>query len=231
MPVWLEVLVDDGVIGRVLANIHRPDLEHDGKGDGHHGFALWLQHGLSPLAPHVVRVRRVADGSELPGSPRVLEPREGTTLVRSTELLPALHAAAHAAPDDAALDAFSGRCKTGSITCASSAPSADDAWREPGRAHGLLARAIRRPKNRRALVIDDRMPDATRDAGSNAILGHMRALIALGYAVEFVATQQIVDDAAPAPLPQRLRHRSLASGAGGGDRSRTCCAAMPTPTS
>jgi glycosyltransferase involved in cell wall biosynthesis len=71
-----------------------------------------------------------------------------------------------------------------------------------GESTALLAPASRRPKNlRRALVIDDRMPDAARDAGSNAILGHMRALIALGYQVEFVATQQIVDDAAPLPLP------------------------------
>ena len=66
----------------------------------------------------------------------------------------------------------------------------------------LLAPASRRPKNLcRALVIDDRMPDAARDAGSNAILGHMQALIGLGYQVEFVASQQIVDDAAPPRAP------------------------------
>ena len=203
VPVWLEVLVDDGVVGRVLANLHRPDLEHDGKGDGHHGFALWLQHGLSPLAPHVVRVRRAADGAELPGSPRLLEPREGMTLVRGAELLPALHAAAHAAPDEAALDALLWSLQNG-------INHVRQLRAERRMAHGtnlgeptaLLAHASRRPKNlSRALVIDDRMPDAARDAGSNAILGHMRALIALGYRVEFVATQQIVDDAAPLPLP------------------------------
>ena len=60
-----------------------------------------------------------------------------------------------------------------------------------GEPTALLAHASRRPKKlRRALVIDDRMPDAARDAGSNAILGHMRALIALGYQVEFVATSR-----------------------------------------
>ena len=202
VPVWLEVLVDDGVVGRVLANLQRPDLEHDGKGDGHHGFALWLQHGLSPLAP-VVRVRRVADGAELPGSPRLLEPREGTTLVRSAELLPALHAAAHAAPDEAALDALLWSLQNG-------IDHVRQLRAERRMAHGtnlgeptaLLTPTSRRPRNlSRALVIDDRMPDAARDAGSNAILGHMRALIALGYQVEFVATQQIVDDAAPPRAP------------------------------
>jgi Hint domain/Glycosyltransferase Family 4 len=206
VPVWLEVLVDDGVVGRVLANLHRPDLERDGKCGGHHGFALWLQHGLSPLAPHVVRVRRVADGVELPGSPRLLEPREGTTLVRGAELLPALHAAAHATPDVAALDALLWSLQNG-------IDHVRQLRAERRMAHGtnlgerteLLAPASRRPKDVcRALVIDDRTPDAARDAGSNAILGHMRALIALGHQVEFVATQQVVGDAAPPRPPHGL---------------------------
>jgi len=46
----------------------------------------------------------------------------------------------------------------------------------------------------RALVIDERLPVAGRDAGSQAILSHMRALRHLGYAVSFVAA----DDMAPA---------------------------------
>jgi autotransporter-associated beta strand protein len=206
VPVWLEVLVDDGVVGRVLANLHRPDLAQDGLGTGHHGFALWLQHGLSPLAPHVVRVRRVADGSELPDSPRLIEPREGTSLVRSTELMPVLNAAAHAAPDVAALDAMLWSLQNGIDRVRqlrTERQMAQDAISDEPVA--LLAHANRRPqKLRRALVIDDRMPDPARDAGSNAILGHMRALIALGYQVEFVATQQMIGDTAPPRLPHGL---------------------------
>jgi glycosyltransferase involved in cell wall biosynthesis len=38
----------------------------------------------------------------------------------------------------------------------------------------------------RALVIDDRVPVAERDAGSNAVLSHMRSLQRLGYEVVFV---------------------------------------------
>jgi hypothetical protein len=102
VPVWLEVLVNDGVIGRVLADKHRPDLAHIS--DGFHGFALWLQHGLSPLTRHVIRVRRAADGCELPGSPRVLEPRDVPDFLRSPELVPALRTAALGAADDEALD-------------------------------------------------------------------------------------------------------------------------------
>jgi glycosyltransferase involved in cell wall biosynthesis len=190
-------LVDDGVVGRVLANLPRPHLERDGIGDGHHGFALWLQHGLSPLTPHVVRVRRVGDGCELPGSPRLLEAREGATLARRSELLPTLQAAAHAAPDVAALDDLlwslqSGIERVRQIRTERHLTRGTNAD-EPV---ALLARANAKPKpTRRALVIDDRLPDATRDAGSNAILGRMRALVALGYAVEFVPSKQMIADA------------------------------------
>jgi O-antigen biosynthesis protein len=61
----------------------------------------------------------------------------------------------------------------------------------------LLAHVDKRSETApRALIIDDRLPDAARDAGSNAMLGHMRALIALGYQVEFVPTQQLSAGAA-----------------------------------
>ena len=205
VPVWLEVLVDDGVVGRVLANLHRPDLEHDGKGDGHHGFALWLQHGLSPLAPHVVRVRRVGDGSELPGSPRLLEARDGTTLMHSTELLPAVHAAAHATPDEAALDEFLWSLQSGINHVrqlrAERRMTQVRTWASP-RAPAPASRRPRACAGRWSSMTA--CPIAARDAGSNAMLGHIRALIALGYQVEFVATQQIVDDAAPPRPPHGL---------------------------
>ena len=104
VSVWLEVLVNDGLIGRVLADKHRADLAHTG--DGRHGFALWLQQGLSPLARHVIRVRRAADACELPGSPRVLEARDAPDFLRSPDLVPALRSAALGAVDDEALDAM-----------------------------------------------------------------------------------------------------------------------------
>jgi glycosyltransferase involved in cell wall biosynthesis len=43
----------------------------------------------------------------------------------------------------------------------------------------------------RALVVDERLPAATRDAGSQAILSHMRALQHLGYAVSLVAAEEM----------------------------------------
>jgi glycosyltransferase involved in cell wall biosynthesis len=156
-----------------------------------------LQHGLSPLAAHVIRVRRLGDGCELPGSPRLLEPREGTTLTRASELRLLLRAAAHASADG--LDELLRCLQDGMDEVRQIQTQRQSAPR--GKVMPLLARVNARTKQtRRALVIDDRMPDPTRDAGSNAIVGHMRALIALGYAVEFVPAKLTAD--APPRLPE-----------------------------
>ena len=197
-PVWLEVLVNDGVIGRVLADKYRPDLAKSHTGDGHHGFALWLQQGLSPLTRHVIRVRRVADGSELPGSPRVFEARALPEVLRSGELVPILRAAAVGADDDG-LDELLHSLRRGisEVRQICAERRADDL--EIAAPPRLLHRGQGEPiKQRRALIVDDRMPDGARDAGSNAVLGHMRALMALGYRVEFVPARQSRDDAVPA---------------------------------
>jgi hypothetical protein len=47
--------------------------------------------------------------------------------------------------------------------------------------------AVMERSGRLALVIDDRMPTPDQDAGSNAVLEHMRSLVRLGYRVGFVA--------------------------------------------
>lgn len=60
-------------------------------------------------------------------------------------------------------------------------------------------RQDRGPDVRRALVIDSVMPAEQRDAGSNAILSHMRALTRQGYRVSFVAADP---SQAPPPLPE-----------------------------
>ena len=53
-----------------------------------------------------------------------------------------------------------------------------------------------RAASMRALVIDDRIPLPTRDAGSKAILSHMRALQDLDYEVSFAAANEIRGGAA-----------------------------------
>jgi hypothetical protein len=52
------------------------------------------------MTRHIIRVRRVADGCELPGWPRVLEARSLPELLRGVELVPTLREVAVAAADD-----------------------------------------------------------------------------------------------------------------------------------
>jgi glycosyltransferase involved in cell wall biosynthesis len=196
--VWLEVLVNDGVIGRVLADKYRPDLAQSGVSDGYQGFALWLQQGLSPLARHVIRVRRAADGCELPGSPRVIEARDAPDFLRSTDLVPALRTAALGAANDEALDQLLNSLRRGINEVRQVRAERGETNVEIDASTRLLRRAKRgATKARRALVIDDGLPDAARDAGSNAVLGHMRVLQALGYRVEFVPARQNGTEAMP----------------------------------
>ena len=73
--VVLVVLANGAQIGRVVAGSYRPDLEEAGIGDGRHAFDLVVPDGLAADVRHEIEVRREADWSPLPGSPRVLEPR------------------------------------------------------------------------------------------------------------------------------------------------------------
>ena len=75
--VELEVLADGAVIAQVVANRYRGDLAEAGLGRGWHGFEVSIPGGLSPLARHVIAVRRAGDGQELSNSPAVLAPAAG----------------------------------------------------------------------------------------------------------------------------------------------------------
>ncbi len=207
IPVTLEVLDGDGLIARVTANRFRGDLEAAGIGNGRHGFELRLARSLSPMARHEIRLRRVIDGRELPGSPLVIEPHSDRALLKDAGT--ALDTAIGAAGEPAALDAILATLldKTGTVRRLRASvrpPAAGDdrllSWAAGGRS---------RPK--RALVIDDRIPRRDRDAGSNAVLGHIEALRALGWEVEFVASHELAraDEAAAAMLAWGVRcHRA-----------------------
>jgi hypothetical protein len=77
-PVTVE-LVDRGVVvAQALADRHRPDLAMAGAGDGNCGFVFRLRRRLSPCRDHVLQVRRIADGADVPGSPLLLPRPAGT---------------------------------------------------------------------------------------------------------------------------------------------------------
>jgi autotransporter passenger strand-loop-strand repeat protein len=71
-PVRLRICDGGVVLGEVVADRHRPDLEAAGFGSGHCSFEFVVPGGLSPLVPHVITVERAADRVELPHSPITL---------------------------------------------------------------------------------------------------------------------------------------------------------------
>jgi hypothetical protein len=65
MPVCLDILSDGQLIGQVLANRYRADLETAGLGSGRHGFEFIPPRELR-LSANTVEVRRSLDGKLLP---------------------------------------------------------------------------------------------------------------------------------------------------------------------
>src|SRR5580692_6702829 len=73
LPIALLILGDDKLIGRVLANRHRPDLQEAGIGSGRHSFEFQFPKSLAPFKKHVLRVVRESDGTDLAQSPVTIE--------------------------------------------------------------------------------------------------------------------------------------------------------------
>jgi hypothetical protein len=201
-PVGLVIRINGEAVGRVLANRYRPDLEASGHGSSHHAFELVLPKPLSALMEQEIRVIREADGAELPGSPRVLAVANSFAAVERavTQVLERV------TPEDEA-EALA------LLTREADRILTRRAEREAGRAERKAQQMFRRrwgqdqvnpdePEKAglRALVIDLRAPDPARDAGSVAILSHIRGLQALGYAVSLAAADDMRNAAVLARL-------------------------------
>lgn len=65
LPVLLEVLLDDQVIGTVLACDHRKDLLDSGLGQGQCSFVFDSPTKIRPEAAGTLRIRRACDGAEI----------------------------------------------------------------------------------------------------------------------------------------------------------------------
>ena len=63
-PVCLDIYAGGRLIGQVLANVYRYDLEQAGLGGGHHTFRFTPPAGIM-FAPDAVEVRRSLDGAVL----------------------------------------------------------------------------------------------------------------------------------------------------------------------
>ncbi len=71
LPLWLEILDGDAVIGTVLACDFRGDLREAGIGPGRHGFN-WMPPFVQKLEPQCIQLRHPATRTILPHNPMVL---------------------------------------------------------------------------------------------------------------------------------------------------------------
>jgi autotransporter passenger strand-loop-strand repeat protein len=168
VPVALQILDNGRLIARVLANRYRADLERAGIGRGRHSFDVAIPGGLSPLARHVIQIRRERDGAEL-GVPTVLEAASSFDAILQQTIENAV-ASVQAEERDTILSFFLRQA-------------------ERLRQSHADGQANRSARMQRALIVDDAMPVAGRDAGSQAILSHARALQRLGYTVSLAAAE------------------------------------------
>ncbi len=186
-PLRLEVLEDDRVIGSVLADQFREDLQASGIGDGRHGFALSFARPLDPFVRHTLTVRRAADHAAL-GEPVAVEQAthlDGPTRSAFAALL--RRATAHVQT--------AGEAETLLGLLHAESEQARRARLRLLRREGPVEhrRGADRAPTRRALVIDAAWPRPDRDAGSQAIVSHMRALQRLRWHVSFASVAPLAD--------------------------------------
>nr|WP_194300047.1 Hint domain-containing protein [Acetobacter musti] len=208
--VALQILDNGMVLSRTIANADRNDLRQSGIGDGRHGFDLTLPVPLSPLTRHVVQVVRESDGAEIAGSPFVLESATRFDDALETAVAKAVQALDSSADLEHVYSFMMAQAEALRQRQANeqSGATARDHARRLLRTQGPAAprSVLETLTRRRTLVIDALTPDATRDAGSQAILSHMRALKTLGYDITFIAA----DDLSPAePLREALTAQGI----------------------
>lgn len=180
-PVSLVITVDGRAVGRCLADRPRDDLVQAGIGHGRYGFDFaFPEHALPAVARCEVAVRREGDGATLPGSPHTLDP-----IAAFDDDLRHRLAQVLAEPVDPA---------EANRRLAFLLDQADRLRQiQADRQARPSAIAADRP---RALVVDTVLPATGRDAGSNAILSHIRTLQRIGYTVTFAPSDLSGDGAA-----------------------------------
>ena len=195
----LEVVVNGERIAELTANRHRADLQASGYGDGRHSFELRLPRPLSPFSRHEIIVRRSADGEPL-SAPLIVWPVRKLDARARHGVAAVVEGAARSAGTLAEVDALLETL----TSAADRLRQARLALLEPlphARRRGGGARDARR-----ALVIDEQWPRPDHDAGSQAVLSHMRALRRLGWRVEFAAAQAMSGDRGAARAARSRRH-------------------------
>ncbi len=203
--VTIEILLNEEVVGHVVAHDLRAGLKTLPEDQRHCGFQFMFPNGLSALSRHIVRARSAADGTELEDSPYIVEPAPGFDPALERTVENALQVAATTAQTQKDLDAplrFVANQIEQLIALRQSMPGGEGAE---------LPAEIAELKERWAGVLgehddaDTPMPitegaggaarrilvigEAARplDDSARALLAHMESLIRLGAAVEFAA--------------------------------------------
>jgi glycosyltransferase involved in cell wall biosynthesis len=211
-PVLLEILDNDVPLCRLAADRYREDLEKAGLGSGRCSFRLRIPEGLSAFERHVIAVRRASDGAELPGSPIVLERDQSVFDEHAERTITAMvdHAIAAAEHGEDTEPLLRHLLEQADALLAaepdpegrSAAMRADlrmrwrgllpDLPKPPGDSATILQFPPRPHDTRRqAIFIDMDLPMPDRDGGSNAALGHLGALVRLGWRVRFTASRDL----------------------------------------
>ena len=197
VPVSLLITDNDQLIGRILANRYRADLEQAMIGSGRHSFEFQFARSLAPFEKHVLRVRRESDGADLAQSPVTLEAAQAFDLSAQEALGDIIQRSGTEQDLAAKIDFLASHIER----LLQQLAEHDSKHAERNNYKQLLQRWRRTPAgpdaaatapraHRRALVIDDRIPRPDRDAGSIAILSHMQSLQRFGYEVVFTPSAE-----------------------------------------
>ncbi|WP_086641640.1 Hint domain-containing protein [Acetobacter tropicalis] len=192
--VAIQVVANGTIVERSIANGRRPDVADVGAGPERCGFDLFFVPPLSPLKRQIIEVRNERTGALL-RKPVVLEAANQFDSDLEEAVRRAIGSVQDAKDHDRVLSFLAAQMERLKQSHADhqSGRIRSNTQRERSR------RRLALPANRapRALVIDSRMPDACRDAGSCAILSHMSALRTLGYDVSFVAADEMGSASTP----------------------------------
>ncbi len=218
-PVRLAISCDGALIGHVTADRFRPDLAEVGYlGAGRCSFSIPLPTSVDPLSAHVIEVRRVSDGTPLPGSPLTLPGPSRFDPACENNLTRLLGDMAQGARQASELDAAIGYLMRQADALLAARARLDggartDIWDLHDRWGGLLpTTAVREAEpalRPLALFIDEQVPAVGDSGGANAALDHMRSLLRLGFDVSFVAAKDLGDRHGRAPGLAALGIRPL----------------------
>lgn len=186
----VRLFANGRLLSRVVANALRPDLMASGIGTGRYGFELDIDGVLDPMQRYVIQAFVENSGRPLLGAPMVVEPANSFNEAFAGSISRVFSALASQDDRVRALEFMLAQAERVKQQMADAEAGRETRQRSQRRkrALGPVAASLPTPA-RRALVVDDRFPAPSRDAGSNALLSHIRALQALGYAISFVSTE------------------------------------------